>query len=418
MKQNLLFIGPVSTQSGYGARSRDLLRALISLDKYNISVYSVGWGQSPLNALTKGNDSDILNLIVENNELSYQPDISIQVSVPNEFKRIGKYSIGVTAGIETTACPYDWIEGCNNIDLILLSSNFSKKVFENTVYKSSETNENLKVNVPMEVLFEGIDTNLYKKTSDISDNLKNIINTIPERFLFLTVGHWLQGTLGNDRKDIGMMIKVFLEVFKNKDDAPGLLLKTSQGNYSQMDYDSTYNKILEIKKSVIGNLPNIYLLHSNMTDIEMNQLYNYDKIKVMASLTKGEGWGRPLSEFTMSGKPIMCSAFGGQTDFLDPELTVLLPGKLGKIDDSAINRYIIKDAQWFTADYNIAGNVMNDMYCNYNKYNSLSKKLMYKNKNTFNLDKMSFALNNILNRYVPEIESETEIAIPKLIKRS
>lgn len=418
MRQSLLFIGPVETQSGYGARSKDLLRALISLDKYNISVYSLGWGNTPRNTLTKENDSDILNLIVETNSITYQPDISIQVSVPNEFQRIGRYSIGVTAGIETTACPYDWIEGCNKIDLVLLSSTFSKKVFENTVYKSSETDANLKITVPMEVLFEGIDTNVYKRETVISDRLNSVLSSIPENFLFLTVGHWLQGTIGNDRKDIGMLIKIFLEVFKNKEIAPGLLLKVSKGNYSQMDYDSIYKKIISIKENVSGKLPNIYLLHSNMTDSEMNQLYNHEKIKVMASFTKGEGWGRPLSEFTMSGKPVVCSAFGGQTDFLDPELTVLLPGKLNAVDSSAVNKFIIDKAQWFTADYNVAGNVMNDMYCNYNKYISLSKKLMYKNKNTFNLDKMSFSLNNILNRYVPEIESENEIAMPKLIKRS
>ena len=126
-KPVLVFQAPVGTRSGYGERSRDLVRALIALDKYDIKIVSTRWGDTPMNALTD-NDQDIVSRLLLQS-LPSQPDIFMQVSVPNEFQRIGKFNIGVTAGIETDLCDPSWIEGCNRMDLILVSSNHAKNVF-------------------------------------------------------------------------------------------------------------------------------------------------------------------------------------------------------------------------------------------------------------------------------------------------
>ena len=77
---------------------------------------------------------------------------------------------------------------------------------------------------PIEVLFEGADTTIYKKPKQISKELKKEFKNIPESFLFLYVGHWLSGSIGNDRKDTGMLVKVFLETFKNHKKKPALLI--------------------------------------------------------------------------------------------------------------------------------------------------------------------------------------------------
>ena len=65
--------------------------------------------------------------------------------------------------------------------------------------------------------------------------LQTEMNNVEETFNFLFVGHWLQGKLGNDRKDTGMLIKVFLETFKNQKKKPGLILKTSGYGFSVLD---------------------------------------------------------------------------------------------------------------------------------------------------------------------------------------
>ena len=203
-KPILLFRGPVKTRSGYGAHSRDLLWALREMNLFDIKIDSCMWGSTPLTALNS--ESEFHNWIEENIITKFEgiPEIYFQVTIPNEFKRFGKFNIGVTAGIETTVAPKDWIDGCNVMDLVITTSNFSKDVLLSTVYNENEKNTNRlikqhKVNKPMNVLFEGVDAQIYN--NKINDEFKL---DIEEDFAYLFVGHWLKGNVGQDRKDVGM----------------------------------------------------------------------------------------------------------------------------------------------------------------------------------------------------------------------
>ena len=71
-----------------------------------------------------------------------------------------------------------------------------------------------------EVLFEGVDTDIYGKTNEFSKELLDQFEPIKEDFCFLHVGHWLQGNMGEDRKDISMLVKTFCETFKNQKNPP------------------------------------------------------------------------------------------------------------------------------------------------------------------------------------------------------
>ena len=160
------------------------------------------------------------------------------------------------------------------------------------------------------------------------------------------------------------------------------------------------------------NLPNVYVLHGQLTDEEMNSLNNHPKVKATITLTKGEGFGRPLLEFSMSGKPVIASGWSGHVDFLDKELAVLLPGELKPVDPSAVNDFIIKDSQWFCANYNIVANVLTDVFANYHRFFTNSKKLMYINKDRFSLEQMQRQLGWILERHLPEFPEEIELKLP------
>ncbi len=83
-----------------------------------------------------------LELLLPNNQLPKQPEIWAQVTIPSEFQPIGKYNIGFTAGIESTISPADWIEGMNKMDLNIVSSEHSKKVFLETQFerRNKQTN--------------------------------------------------------------------------------------------------------------------------------------------------------------------------------------------------------------------------------------------------------------------------------------
>jgi glycosyltransferase involved in cell wall biosynthesis len=423
MKPLLVISCPLETMSGYGARSRDIVKALLQHDKYEIKVIPQRWGNTPWNALDPNNleDQKLLNTIWRQPQLPRQPDIWIQITVPNEFQPIGKFNIGITAGIETTICDPSWIEGINRMNLTLVSSEHAKKVFETSVFEQrnnvGQTVGHLKLEKPVEVLFEGIDLNKYFHIPDEEleeTELIQSLDEIKEDFCFLYVGHWLPGQLGEDRKNTGYTIKSFLEVFKNKKNPPALILKTSQMSTSVMDKEEILKRIDAIKQTVKGTLPNVYLLHGDLDDKDMNDLYNHGKIKAMVSLTKGEGFGRPLLEFSLSKKPIIASNWSGHLDFLQPEYNILVNGNLTNIHPSAvIQNMILAESQWFTPNDGDVANAYKNVYENYNKYLEKSKRQAHYSKTNFSFDKMAEILNNILETKTPK---QVELKLPQLKK--
>ena len=422
-KPLLLFTAPVGTRSGYGAHSRDIARSLIAMDKFDIRIFPVRWGSTPQNALNEKdpNDIEIIKRLLVNPNMERQPDVHIHCVVPNEFMNIAKYNIGITAGIETTACPQDWIEGLNRMDLNIVPSNFSRDVLEKCVYDRIDNNTkqvlgSIKCEKPIEVLFEGADTKIYKKPKQISKELKKEFQEIDESFLFLYVGHWLNGSIGNDRKDTGMLVKLFLETFKNQKKKPALVMKTNSADFSVLDREEQMKKIRDIRNSIKGDdLPNVYLLHGDLTDEEMNELYHHPRVKAHISLTHGEGFGRPLLEASLSEKPVIASNWSGHKDFLPEDKALLLPGNLTKTPPEAFPENIyVEGSQWFSVNYPVASNVVKDVYNNYKKYQPLAKKLSFENKNKFSLNAMTKEFEKILDKYLPEFEQQVDLKLPKL----
>jgi glycosyltransferase involved in cell wall biosynthesis len=422
----LLFIScPVETMSGYGARSRDIVRAILKYDKYDVRVLSQRWGNTAYNALDLNNPDDkiLYDLIWKEQQLPKQPDVWIQITVPNEFQSVGKFNIGITAGIETTICDPSWIEGLNRMNLNLVSSNHAKKTFEESAFekKDPKTNQILgvvKLEKPIEVLFEGADLNKYFAIPDTEleeTDLVLSLDEIKEKFCFLFVGHWLQGQIGEDRKNVGYMIKAFLETFKNKKVKPALILKTSSANNSILDRDEVLKKIDAIKNTVKGDLPNVYVLHGDLDDKDMNDLYNHDKVKTMISFTKGEGFGRPLLEFSLVKKPIIASNWSGHLDFLSPEFNTLVGGGLTNVHPSAaVKNMILEEAQWFTPTDASVADALENNFKDYNKYAELAKRQTHYAKTNFSFDKMAEVLDAILDR----IPKQVEIKLPKLKRLS
>jgi glycosyltransferase involved in cell wall biosynthesis len=431
----LFFIScPIDTYSGYGARSRDIVKALLKSDKYDIKIIPQRWGNTPFGFLQVDNPEhrQILDCCWNQPQLPRQPDVWMQITVPNEFQPIGKFNIGVTAGIETTVCDPSWLEGLNRMNLNLVSSNHAKAVFESAAFEQRDRNQGdrvvgtIKLEKPIEVLFEGADTNIYQKIDAIAgeSEVNDVLNSIDEDFNFLFVGHWLQGEMGQDRKDVGMLIKTFLETFKGKKQKPGLILKTSSATYSIMDRDEMLDKIQKIRVYVgdDGTLPNVYLLHGELEDGEINELYNHPKVKAHVSFTKGEGYGRPLLEASISQKPVITSNYSGHLDFLDSEMSILLPGEIKQIHPSAVvQNMLIPESGWFTVDYKVASEILEDVYKSYNKYLDKAKRQSYRSRTEFSLDKMGEKLVSIIDEKVPKqvtlkLPQLKKIELPKLKK--
>jgi glycosyltransferase involved in cell wall biosynthesis len=424
-KPVLLLMAPVATVSGYGARSRDIAHSLIKSGKYDVKIWNTRWGGTPMNALDPTNPKHkaIIDRLMTEPQLSSQPEVFIQVTVPNEFQRLGKYNIGITAGMETTIASAPWIEGCNKMDLILTSSEHSKNVLAESVWMKQDKDTKqpvgeLRLEKPIEVLFEGVDLDVYFPTKDINATVVDELKSIKEEFAFLHIGHWLSGDFGEDRKNVSGLIRTFLETYKNKSahNQPALILKTSSSDFSPLDKEEVLRKIEAITKSVTSNrLPNVYLLHGDLTDEEMNSLYNHPKVKAHISLTKGEGYGRPLAEAGMSQKPIIATNWSGHIDFLTH--AVLLPGTLTNVHPSAAWKdVILEESQWMTVDYAYASATMRSMTEDYKQFTDLGKAQCTNIKKNFSLDAMHDKLVEILDRNVPKFPQQVQLKLPSLKK--
>jgi glycosyltransferase involved in cell wall biosynthesis len=416
-KPLLVFQAPVATRSGYGDHSRDILKSLFDLDRYDIKVVPTRWGNTPQDQIDPQSEfgQNILQNIVT--QLDRQPDIFIQISVANEFKRIGKYNIGITAGVETTIAPQEFIQGSNQMDLIITPSQFTKDILTKTSFDQVDKNTKqkvgeLKLEKPVEVLFEGIDTEIFNGKSS-----KSILDSVDTDFNFLFVGHWLAGDLGHDRKDVGMMIKTFCTVFKDlpKKQQPGLILKTSQAGFSVMERESLSKKIKDVTNQFAEKCPPIHLVFGDLSESDLNSLYNDEKVKSFLMFTKGEGYGRPLAEFASTGKPIIVSKWSGHTDFLPEENTVYLEGELKEVHKSAANKFLLEQSKWFNVDYSKAAGKIFDVYKNYKKHLKKSEGLKTNINKNFTLVSMTGKLKEILDKYV-KVQKKVELKLPEIKK--
>ena len=422
MKKLITISCPLSSRSGYGDHARDLVRSIISMDTYNVEILDQRWGNCPRTELI-GKNEDLIPYLLPTNEIKTKPDIWIQITVPNEFQPIGKYNIGITAGMETTMVDPSWIEGCNRMNKVLVPSQHSKKVFDMTTYDKMDKQTNqkageLRTTTPVEVLFEGLDLEVYKKTSEKESKIEKFMSNVKEDFCFLAVGHWLKGDIHHDRKDLGSLILNFNTTFNSigSNKKPALILKTSGATYSVVDREEIRKKILSLIDKKDTNTPSIYFLHGDLSEKEMNALYNHQKIKSMVSFTHGEGFGRPLLEFSVTGKPTIAPNWSGQVDFL-LEHGILLGGELKQVHQSAAwENVILKDSQWFYVNMPYASSALKTVFKKYKNIKEKSRKQTQYVKDNFSLDKMTDEFEVILKSASESISERVEFKLPKLEK--
>lgn len=423
---------PISTYSGYGARSRDIVKSIIELkkDDWDIKIMAQRWGDTRQEFIEDNiQEWGFLNEYILRAPLNKQPDYWYQCTIPSEFQPIGKYNVGITAGIESTLCHQDWIIGINKMNETWVSSEHSKKVFVDTQYEQRNQQGQitgvLKVEKPIKVVFEGANLNIYKELSqpDFKSpvgswgydlDLENTLDTIPEKHCFLFLGHWIQTSdLFVDRKNLGLTIKAFLETFKNKQNKPALILKTCGAVSSYMDRDQILKRIDMIKSTVNStDLPNIYLIHGDFEDREINVLYNHPKVKAMITLGN-EGFNRPALEFSLIRKPIIASNWSGHVDFLSKSLEPMISGEVKQIPPQAVNQFLIAQSSWFYPNFAEIGETLTDVYKNYEKYLPGARKQGDINKEKFSFEAMKNLVKEQLDQF-PKFAQQVELKLPTL----
>lgn len=411
---------PFDTYSGYGARSRDIVKAIIQTNKYNVELLSQKWGETSWGFCKENPEwGFLLNHLATQDWNQSKPDIWMQITIPNEFQPVGKYNIGLTAGIESTACKGEWVEGLNRMDINWVSSNHAKTVFERAMFdkmdpRTKRKSGTLKLEKPIEVIFEGVNLDIYKPLKN-SELTTFDLSNIKESFCYLFVGHWMHGDHGHDRKNVGVLVQEFFNTFKNKKQKPALILKASAGTSSYVSREEILDKIRNIKKTINSNdLPNVYLINGEFSDYEMNELYNNPKVKAMVTTTKGEGFGRPLLEFSAVGKPIIASGWSGHLDFLNPSFTYLLPGNLENVHPSAANNWLIRESKWFQVSSNHLSKSLKEVYSKYKQFSVKGKQQKQFAKTNFSWKKMQELVESSLDRLIPEFPKQVELSLPKL----
>ena len=406
MKKKLLVTGPALTASGYGEQSRFALRALRSReDLFDIYLTPTSWGQCGWihedNEERAWIDSLIMKTVqytqVSNNQPQY--DMSLQVTIPNEWKKMAPINVGYTAGIETNKISPHWIQPSNQMDKIIVVSNFAKKRFENGVYTATDqaTGQqipNYKVTTPIEVV------NYSVRKNDTTE----IDLPITTDFNFLVVAQ------AGPRKNFANTVKWFVEEFKN-DENVGLICKTHLGGASQIDREAVTNNLKQLLEQHKDRKCKVYLLHGDMEETELTALYTHPKVKALVSLSHGEGFGLPLFEAAGYGLPVITTEWSGHTDFM------YCPNKEGKIKphfarvdftlqqvqpEAVWQGVIEKDTMWAFPVGTSAKSQMRAVYKDHDRYRGQAKRL------ALHIEK-EFETNKIYQQFVNQIVGKSNV---------
>ena len=326
-KPKLLLSGPVLTASGYGVHARQVLKALVDGGRFDVYATSIRWGET---AFLTGPEHDWIRELVERPRPD-RFDISVQVTIPNEFKRQAPLSIGITAGIEVDRVSPEWLVKCNSeVDLVVVPSQHSARSF--SVQYGAPDGRTLALQKPIIVLHEGVDIGRYHPAEEESQLLTEL--GVPAKNL-VCVGLGLDKPEGQDRKNITRLVEWFARAFKGRSDV-GLVLKVGIVNGSNLDFEIVKRRVSDIKRLATGgdSDPPIFLVHGRLSEDELRKVYNDRRISAMVSLTHGEGFGLPLLEAAACDLPVIATDWSGHLDFLSKDgqkLFVPIPAELTEI---------------------------------------------------------------------------------------
>lgn len=325
---SVLVSAPVLTLSGYGVHSRMVVDSLLQRDDIDLYIRALRWGETPFMYGDEPRKRCYLEYVRKHSENANRRfDISYQITIPSEFEpNLAYFNVGITAGVEVDRISPAWVNKCNQMDRLILPSEFVKAVMQNSVY-NVEKDKLLRMQVVTEKIFEGLDTSVFNaEPTPLSQKFE-----FDTPFNFLFVGQWGKGGYGEDRKNIAKLIALFCKAFEGRSDV-GLVLKINMYGNSQLDKYHTRRRLDQaIQYMRKGPLPHIHFIHGHLSDEEMAALYKHPSIKCFVSLHHGEGYGLTLAQAAMCDVPVMATDWSAPQDFLNQGRWIKLPYVLQEI---------------------------------------------------------------------------------------
>lgn len=384
MRKKIILRGPVLSRSGYGEQSRFALRSLRKHEhRFDIYVINTSWGHTGW-ASQDNEERRYIDFLIQKTyhyvQNNGQFDLSLQITIPNEWEKLAPINVGYTAGIESTKIAPEWIEKCNIMDKIIVISNHAKNSMVKTVYEVIDKNtkavvDNASVQTPVQ--FVGYPAKQIEK-EDIELELETDFN-------FLTVSQW------GPRKNMGNTISWFIENFKDNPNV-GLIVKGFIKNNATSDRIRSEATI----KNMIpeGTKCKVYLLHGDLSDEQMHGLYSHEKVKSLICISNAEGWGLPMYEAAYTGLPIVSINWGGQCDFLNVPIKQRKKGSknktsivnkphfceveysIGPVQKEAVwQGVLVADSMWAYPDKDSYQKCLTKVYKDYDRYEKMAVKL-------------------------------------------
>jgi len=323
-------------------------------------------------------------------ELQPPYDVTFQVQLPDEWDTsLGRKNVGISAFVETDKCSSAWINKCNEVDLVVVPSRFTK----NVARRSGP------IQKPIEVVPEWFNHDILNKDKcvELVTDSNDSRFQFDTKFNFLIISQLTAQNPEEDRKNLFNGIKWICETFEMSSDV-GIVLKTNMGKGTSIDRQLTVNLMNEMLRAIgKKNFPKIYLLHGNMSSQEIAALYHHPDIKCFVSPTRGEGYGLPLIDAAVSGMPIIATNWSGHLQFLEREMFLPVDYKMKEIPKSKVdNRIFYEGFRWAEPNRDDFVKKLLKVYQNYPEIKEKSQKYSKKVREEFNKQSIMSMYDKIL----------------------